>query len=320
MAISRFLPPPNRRRRGDIRVLNQLIGLLSEGVIGVRPSKSVDLSGERFGLLTAYRQAGRTRTGQALWLCVCDCSRPTAVAAVNLVSGGSKSCGCQTRGNTGKPVKSLPVPPNIESAIRNMIKEYRWLESEMEKIPDPEAEDGGPLPEEMVPLFLQTEELDSWINHLTGYYNISHVHKTLIAEFDRGAKNEQCPTTDEFQDIMRHYADEKNCLDFAVELRWPNGIECPYCECQRFSFISTRNLWHCKGCKKRFSVKVGTIMEDSAVPLSKWVSAFCVVAETGGSISSCELARVLGVTQKTAWFMIHRIQQGLLSPPPEAEL
>lgn len=188
-----------------------------------------------------------------------------------------------------------------------MIKEYRWLESEMEKIPDPDPE--GPLPESVVPLYHQSESLDGWINHLVRYYKFNSVYKAIIADLNGEVKTEQRPTTDEFQDILCHYADEEACFGFAAEFHWPNGVECPYCECQRLSFISTRKVWHCKECKKRFSVKTGTIMEDSNIPLTKWIPAYCIFDETNGTISSCELARVLGVCQKTAWLMIQRIKR-----------
>lgn len=73
--------------------------------------------------------------------------------------------------------------------------------------------------------------------------------------------------------------------------------------------IATRKLWRCKECKKQFSVRVGTIFEDSPIPFTKWLPAFWLLANTKNGTSSCELARALGVTQKTAWFMLHRIRE-----------
>ena len=91
-------------------------------------------------------------------------------------------------------------------------------------------------------------------------------------------------------------------------LRWPDGVECPRCYHKDASFLSTRKVWKCKGCRKQFSVKVGTIFEDSPLGLDKWLPALWMVANCKNGISSYEMARALGVTQKTAWYMNHRIR------------
>jgi transposase-like protein len=105
-----------------------------------------------------------------------------------------------------------------------------------------------------------------------------------------------------------YFADLDVCTDFVAKLRWPNGPVCPRCECTEYSYLTTRRLWKCKGCKKQYSVKLGTIFEDSPLPLTKWLPAVWLIANSKNGISSHELARALGVTQKSAWFMLHRIR------------
>lgn len=110
------------------------------------------------------------------------------------------------------------------------------------------------------------------------------------------------------QQAIVYFSDKENAFKFMVELRWPNGITCPRCGSSEHSFISTRHIWKCKGCKKQFSVKVGTIMEDSALGLDTWLSAMWLIANAKNGISSYEIERSLGVTQKTGWFLLHRIR------------
>jgi transposase-like protein len=105
-----------------------------------------------------------------------------------------------------------------------------------------------------------------------------------------------------------YFSDLDVCTDFVAKLRWPNGPVCPRCGCMDYSYISTRRLWKCKGCKKQYSVKLGTIFEDSPLPLTKWLPAVWLIANSKNGISSHELARALKVTQKSAWFMLHRIR------------
>jgi hypothetical protein len=81
----------------------------------------------------------------------------------------------------------------------------------------------------------------------------------------------------------------------------------------KHSFVSTRKIWFCKGCKKQFTLKVGTIFEDSPLGLEKWMAAFWMITNCKNGVSSYEIARMLGVTQKSAWFMLHRIREALKS-------
>lgn len=117
------------------------------------------------------------------------------------------------------------------------------------------------------------------------------------------------------QEAIAYFADPERAFNYAVSLRWPNGkISCPRCGGKEHSFISTRHLWFCKGCEKQFTVKVGTIFEDSALGLDKWMTAVWMLANCKNGISSYELGRALGITQKSAWFMLQRIRLGLQGP------
>ena len=109
-------------------------------------------------------------------------------------------------------------------------------------------------------------------------------------------------------EAIRYFSDADVCLNFVAELRWPDGATCPRCRSEDNYFLKTRKIWKCKGCKKQFSIKVGTIFEDSPIGLDKWLPALWMVVNCKNGISSYELARALGVTQKTAWFMTHRIR------------
>lgn len=110
------------------------------------------------------------------------------------------------------------------------------------------------------------------------------------------------------QEAIVYYDNPDHALEFVASLRWPDGVACPRCDSKRVSFLKTRRIWKCMGCRKQFSVKVGTIMEDSPIPLSKWLAAIWLITNTKNGTSSCEIARDLHVTQKTAWFLDHRIR------------
>ncbi len=111
------------------------------------------------------------------------------------------------------------------------------------------------------------------------------------------------------QQAIVHFSDPDRAFQYALNLRWPNGVvACPRCGSEKHSFIKTRRLWHCKGCKKQFTIKVGTIFEDSPLGLDKWMCAYWMLCNCKNGVSSCEMARTLGITQKSAWFMMHRIR------------
>ena len=109
-------------------------------------------------------------------------------------------------------------------------------------------------------------------------------------------------------EAIRYFSDPEVASDYVASLRWPNGPVCPRCGSGEHSYISTRRLWKCRTCQKQFSVKVGTAFERSTLGLDKWLPAVWVVANPETGLSSRDLARALGVTQKSAWFMLHRIR------------
>lgn len=118
-------------------------------------------------------------------------------------------------------------------------------------------------------------------------------------------------------EAVEYFSDAKTCFETMLPVKWPGGeIICPRCGCTDVYVIRTRSMLQCKEktCKKQFSVKVGTIFEDSPLTLQKWFVAVWCIANAKNGISSCELARALGVTQKTAWFMLHRVRLAMKTP------
>ncbi len=115
------------------------------------------------------------------------------------------------------------------------------------------------------------------------------------------------------QEAVIYFSDPDNCIQFFAARRWPNGVECPTCGSKDVSYISTRRMWECKAQhpRKQFSIKVGSIFEDSALGLDKWLTAAWMICNCKNGVSSCEIARSIGVTQKTAWFMAHRIRKAM---------
>src|SRR5258708_16376259 len=122
-------------------------------------------------------------------------------------------------------------------------------------------------------------------------------------------KQHAAPKT--LSEAIRYYADADTSLAFLVQLRWPSGVVCPRCATPEPMYLKSRRIFRCKGCRKDFSVKVGTIFEDSPLGLDKWLPAVWLLSNAKNGISSYELARALGVTQKTAWFMLSRIRLGM---------
>jgi hypothetical protein len=113
------------------------------------------------------------------------------------------------------------------------------------------------------------------------------------------------------QEAIVYFADPDNCLNYLAVRRWKDGAAvCPTCGSDKVSFLPSRRLWQCKTRhpKAQFSIKVGTIFEDSAIGLDKWLTAMWMVANCKNGISSYEIHRDLGITQKTAWFMLQRIR------------
>jgi len=110
------------------------------------------------------------------------------------------------------------------------------------------------------------------------------------------------------QEAIRYFSEPDVCTSFVASLRWPEGPVCAHCGGREHSYLTTRRIWKCKSCKRQFSVRTGTIFEDSPIPLDKWLTAIWLIANSKNGISSYELARALGLTQKSTWFMLHRIR------------
>src|SRR6266536_5840824 len=108
---------------------------------------------------------------------------------------------------------------------------------------------------------------------------------------------------------IRYFGDAEKCHEFMAAMRWPTGVRCPHCGSGNVGKLVVPTLTvNCKNCRKQFTVKVGTIFEDSPLSLDKWLPATWMIVNAKNRVSSCELARSLGVTQKTGWFMLHRIR------------
>jgi transposase-like protein len=114
------------------------------------------------------------------------------------------------------------------------------------------------------------------------------------------------------QEAIVYFSDRDRAFQFAVAFRWPNGlVSCPRCGSEKHAFIKTRRIWECYGCKKQFSLKVGTIFEDSAITIDKWMMVIWMLSNCKNGVSSYEIARSIGVTQKSAWFMLHRVRKAM---------
>jgi transposase-like protein len=112
------------------------------------------------------------------------------------------------------------------------------------------------------------------------------------------------------QEAIAYFSDPARTFEYAKKYRWPDGtVKCPRCGGVKHSFIKTRRIWFCYDCKKQFTVKVKTIMEDSPISLDKWMVAFWMLSNCKNGISSYELAKAIGIHQESAWFMLQRIRE-----------
>ncbi|HEX4493411.1 MAG TPA: IS1595 family transposase [Acidimicrobiia bacterium] len=112
---------------------------------------------------------------------------------------------------------------------------------------------------------------------------------------------------------MRYFSDEDVCIEYVARLRWPNGPVCPACGGTEIIYLASRRVWKCKAkdCKKQFSVKKGTIFEQSPLGLDKWLPGLWLIANSKNGVSSHEVARALGITQKSARHLLHRCREAL---------
>ncbi|HEY7097452.1 MAG TPA: IS1595 family transposase [Terriglobales bacterium] len=118
------------------------------------------------------------------------------------------------------------------------------------------------------------------------------------------------------QEAIKYFSDEQVCIDTVAKMRWPNGVECPACGAKEPYWIKTQKRWKCHDCRRQFSVKLGTIFEDSPIPLTKWLPAMWLLVNCKNGVSSYEIHRDLGVSQKAGWFMLHRLRLILQQPKP----
>ena len=117
-------------------------------------------------------------------------------------------------------------------------------------------------------------------------------------------------------EAIKFFANYANCKRYMTAARWPDAVvRCPQCNSDHVTYLENARVWKCYGSHPRpkFSLKVGTIFEDSSLPLEKWLPAVWLLANCKTGISSYELHRALGVTQKSAWFMLHRIRKAMQS-------
>jgi transposase-like protein len=118
------------------------------------------------------------------------------------------------------------------------------------------------------------------------------------------------PEPKSLQEAILYFSNPDNCTDFLAVRRWPNGVQCPTCNSAKVKFNPARRVWQCSSHhpKRQFSAKVGTIFEDSPIPLDKWLTAVWMLCNCKNGISSYEVGRDVKVSQKSAWFMMHRIR------------
>ena len=113
-------------------------------------------------------------------------------------------------------------------------------------------------------------------------------------------------------DMLQTFSDEQKCIGYFASVRFKNGLHCPHCGSKRkIHKFSDNKRYKCADCRKQFTARVGTIFEDSKLPLQKWFMAFYLVTNCKKGISSMQLSKDIGVTQKTAWFVLHRIQHAV---------
>lgn len=112
-------------------------------------------------------------------------------------------------------------------------------------------------------------------------------------------------------EAIQYFSDEQTCIDTVAMMRWPEGVRCGYCDAGKPYYLKTQKRWKCRSCRKQFSVKVNSIFEDSPISLKKWLPALWLLVNCKNGVSSYEIAKDLGVTQKSAWFMLQRLRLAL---------
>ena len=123
-------------------------------------------------------------------------------------------------------------------------------------------------------------------------------------------QRETVKTPQTLQEALTSFSEEATCMAYLVNMRWPEGVTCPTCGSDKVYYLAKQRRWKCKShhARQQFSIKVGTVMEASPIPLTKWLPAMWMLTNCKQGMSSYELHRVLNVTQKTAWLMGYRIR------------
>jgi transposase-like protein len=118
------------------------------------------------------------------------------------------------------------------------------------------------------------------------------------------------------QQAIQYFSDEQVCIDAVASMRWPDGPECPECHAKEPYYIKTQKRWKCRACRRQFSVKLKSIFEDSPIPLQKWLPALWMLVNCKNGVSSYEIAKDLGISQKSAWFVLHRLRHVVRNDSP----
>jgi transposase-like protein len=121
-------------------------------------------------------------------------------------------------------------------------------------------------------------------------------------------------------EAIQYFSDEQVCINAVAEMRWPDGAICPECSAGEPYYLKTQKRWKCRECRIQFSVKRGSIFEDSPISLTKWLPAMWLLVNCKNGVSSYELHRDLGVSQKTAWFMLHRLRLVIKTPTTDLQV
>ena len=117
--------------------------------------------------------------------------------------------------------------------------------------------------------------------------------------------------------LVEKFSDEKKCRAYLQSLRWPDGVACPRCQSKKVYRVLDRDQFDCDSCRYQFSVKAGTIFNDSHLPLWKWFIAVYLMMESKKGMSACQIQRSLGISYKTAWYLCHRIRAAMLETAPK---
>lgn len=122
-----------------------------------------------------------------------------------------------------------------------------------------------------------------------------------------------CTYMNNLTEFYSRFPDEKACISYLAKARWGETAVCPHCQNKGAYFLQTRKIYKCNSCIKQFTVRIGTIFEDSRIPLQKWFLAIYLLTSLKKGISSIQMAKYLGITQKSAWFMLHRVRYAVNS-------